>query len=431
VAGLELTPGGKLIAAAIVGPNGTNNFGVFRFNPDGTADETFGTDGMVVTEMGAFAAAASAEGCSAAVPGGLVLQPDGKVVVVGTLECYGAKRSWSTVGLVRYDVDGSLDRTFGTDGILLTVLQGAGAVVTHQPDGSLVVGTSSGGFALARYRADGILDKSFGTDGTARMSFDAYPADPSGLLTEPDGKIVINGFVQVGTNSRGFALARFEADGTPDPTFGTNGVTTTITGYLSISTGPGARHWTLMCDNRCVSPVVRQPDGRFVVADGARNSDQVRPTFRLHRFADAPTPAPPAGGQSPTTTTRADQPSVPTVDPPGDESPTAATPANSSTPPGSPAQPLTPGSAPSMSGLRPAALPDAATGAATPPPSTGAPTPPSDPRPSPADRDESAAAVTAERKNRRSSGLDAMAMSAGAALLAGVAILGARRRRRA
>ncbi|HKY75020.1 MAG TPA: hypothetical protein VJS45_02695, partial [Acidimicrobiia bacterium] len=329
VAGMVRAPDGKLIVAANLGPNGVNNFGVLRFNADGSRDDTFGTDGVVVTEMPVFAAAASVAHCSQAIPGGLVLQPDGKVALAGSVGLEDPVRSRTSVALVRYDVDGSLDDTFGTGGIVISGLDSStGAVLARLDDGRLLAGGTGagggGGFGLARYRPDGSLDTTFGSAGTVRTTLPGYSAIPSGLLVELDGTLVMNGLAYLGQNSRGVALARYRADGTPDQTFGTNGVTTTATGPVSVSTGPNSSHWTLVCSYRCVSPVVSQGNGRLIVADGARNSDDERPTFRLLRYADAVDPAPSGPAEPVSTTTTLGAPTGKPAAPPSADDPAPA-----------------------------------------------------------------------------------------------------------
>ena len=436
VVGMARAPDGKLIVAANVGPNGVNNFGVLRFNADGSRDDTFGTDGMVVTEMPVFAAAASVAHCSQAIPGGLVLQPDGKVVVAGSVGLEDPGRSTTGVALGRYDADGSLDDTFGTGGIVITVLDSStGAVLARLDDGRLLVGGTGvgggGGFGLARYRPDGSLDTTFGSGGTVRTALPGYSAIPSGLLVEPDGKLVMNGLAYLGQNSRGVALARYQADGTPDRTFGTNGVTTTATGPLSAPTGPTSRHWTLVCSYRCVSPVVSQGHGRLIVADGARNSDDERPTFRLVRYADSRPPVNPDGPsvQSPTTsTTITGEPAgFPAANPPDDGLPTTGAqpttipiPAPSVTAVTTSADPSGPGS---PRGLVPAG--NSMTGDTTVPPTEASgPSPTtSESDPSPAERAERAAAATSGTGRGWS-----RAAGAAAVIGAGLTAIGIRRR---
>ena len=339
VAGVAVAPDGKLLVAADVGRGGVNNFGLLRFNLDGSSDKAFGSNGMAVTEMNAFATAASATQCTAAIPGGFVLQPDGKMVEAGSLELQSPGRSTTRVGLVRYNVDGSLDSTFGTGGILVSGLETTtGATVARQSDGRLVVGGTGGfsgggpGLAVARYTDVGSLDPTFGTGGTTVVPFTAYYAVPSGLRVEPDGQLLADGFAYLDSNTRGIALARYNSDGTPDSTFGANGVITTATGRLSVPTGPNSSQWTLACQFPCVSPLVRESDGRLIVADSARNTDDERPTFRLLAYSESPTPSDTdaSSGEGPTTTTTA-EPTTTRADHPSDAPRT--TPAPSTTMP--------------------------------------------------------------------------------------------------
>src|SRR3989442_919160 len=115
---------------------------------------------------------------------------------------------------------GDLDATFGTGGRVLTDFGGgaeAGAVVL-QADGKIVVAGGFGGafFALARYNADGTLDPSFGSEGRVFTNFGGRDGARA-LALQADGKIVATGFTSsdFGTRRR-FALARYNPDGSLD-----------------------------------------------------------------------------------------------------------------------------------------------------------------------------------------------------------------------
>src|SRR5439155_21016656 len=123
-------------------------FALARYHPDGSLDSSFGTEGVVLTDVGGEARA-------------LVLQADGKIVVAGS----GAGSSNADFALARYNANGSLDDTFGVAGLVLTDPLGNGSAheasaLVLQPDGKIVVvGTSSfpdgpSDFALARYEGD-------------------------------------------------------------------------------------------------------------------------------------------------------------------------------------------------------------------------------------------------------------------------------------
>src|SRR5262249_38320846 len=129
-------------------------FGVARFNANGTLDTTFGSGGQVTT---AFAVGARTD-----LPtGGVVVQPDGKIVVAGN------SNSHNSFELARYNTNGTLDATFGTGGKVVTSFAQfpnglEASTLLLQPDGKLIVvgdtvGTAPYDWVLARYNSDGTL----------------------------------------------------------------------------------------------------------------------------------------------------------------------------------------------------------------------------------------------------------------------------------
>ncbi|WP_232629460.1 Ig-like domain-containing protein [Methylobacterium sp. Leaf118] len=139
------------------GSDGTADFAVVRYNTDGTLDTGFGTGGKILTPVGT----------STDVSFDVTMQADGKIVVAG----YGLDSNGFDFAVVRYNADGTLDTGFGTGGKILTpvgVGNDLGFSVTVQTDGKIVVagyGTGSDGsqdFAVVRYNVDGTLDTSFG-----------------------------------------------------------------------------------------------------------------------------------------------------------------------------------------------------------------------------------------------------------------------------
>ena len=125
--------------------------------------------------------------------------------------------------LVRYNVDGTLDGTFGTDGIAVTAFvnnaQDFANSVAIQPNGKIVVaGTTyargwytSDDFAVARYNTDGSLDTTFGTEG--RMTIDVYGDSMdmlSSVLIDQDGKILLGGRSNVDDPSYDFVVMRLQ-----------------------------------------------------------------------------------------------------------------------------------------------------------------------------------------------------------------------------
>jgi uncharacterized delta-60 repeat protein len=152
---------------------------------------------------------------------GVAIQADGKIVAAGSAA---PESSCCQFALARYNTDGSLDPSFGTGGQVTTDFGGLDEAsgVAIQADGKIVVagrGGPSSDFALARYNADGTLDPSFGTGGQVTTDFGGFGDAANGVAIQTDGKIVAAG--------TGFALARYNTDGSLDPSFGTGGQVTT------------------------------------------------------------------------------------------------------------------------------------------------------------------------------------------------------------
>jgi uncharacterized delta-60 repeat protein len=252
--GAALQPDGKIVVAGASGPNTGGRFTVVRYGTDGNLDRSFGRAGKVRTEFGRTDEIAI----------GVAVQPDGKIVAAGSAgEGY---QSHHDFALARYEPDGTPDTSFGGDGKVTTDFGGpfdlASAVVV-QPDGKIVAAgfgsriRSRHEFALARYGADGVLDPTFGEGGTVTTPLGRFnDAGAFDLVLLPDGKLLAAGrgdYLPDGTME--FALARYQPDGSLDPTFGSGGVVTTnLDGYGA--TGAAV-----------------QPDGRIVVAGQVRLAD--------------------------------------------------------------------------------------------------------------------------------------------------------------
>jgi uncharacterized delta-60 repeat protein len=142
----------------------------------------------------------------------IALQTDGKLVVLGSRQ--------SGKVLARYNSNGTLDTAFGTGGIAsIEIASFSGMKVAIQTDGKILVGGgSSGRFAVARYNANGSLDMSFGTGGLSVLPAEAGDSryGPSDLVIQPDGRIVMVGTESNQGNFTNVAVAKFSSDGTPD-----------------------------------------------------------------------------------------------------------------------------------------------------------------------------------------------------------------------
>lgn len=136
------------------------------------------------------------------------------------------------------------------------------AAMLLQPDGKIVVAGQTTNhtdvrFAMARYNADGSLDNSFGTGGKSAISLQSQFDIIKGIQRQPDGKIVAVG-LSMGGHDRSFAVARFTTDGQLDTGFGTNGFT--LTDIVGNQAGANA--------------VVLQPDGKIIAAGGAYTGER-------------------------------------------------------------------------------------------------------------------------------------------------------------
>jgi uncharacterized delta-60 repeat protein len=221
---------GKIVvvgSAYAPGPSRAD-FALARYNADGTPDNSFGTNGKVTTALpGGHSSAASA----------VALQPDGRLVVAGIVYTSTFPDEYrSDFAVVRYNADGTLDATFGAGGVVtIDFDQNDGAAgVAVQADGKLLLAGSAGkiagglgqasAFALARLKADGSPDASFDADGKTTLTILGYDWC-SALALQPDGRAVVAGSSMTGFNRTepDLALARFNADGSPDATFGAGG----------------------------------------------------------------------------------------------------------------------------------------------------------------------------------------------------------------
>ncbi|MEU0375205.1 calcium-binding protein [Streptomyces sp. NPDC006283] len=224
---VAVQPNGKIVSVGFAANYSEleSRFALTRHNPNGTPDTTFGDDGTVTTPINNMNPDLQWSEAHA-----LALQPDdGKIVVVGHSWKGYEDCCWFTVA--RYNPDGTLDSTFGGgDGRVFTPIGAPDEArdVAVQPDGKIVVvGTSGGRVAVARYNDDGTPDASFG-GGDGQVSYDPAPelpvegGDGRALALQPDGKIVVGG--QVGSTRFDFVVLRLNTNGSLDTGFSGDGI---------------------------------------------------------------------------------------------------------------------------------------------------------------------------------------------------------------
>lgn len=221
---VAIQPDGKIVVAGDSWTEtGWDGIDVVRYEPDGSIDTAFGTGGVATVE---FTDGSPGGGDGA---GGVAIQSDGKIVVAGDagLCC----EYTSSFGVARFNDDGTLDTTFSGNGEVVTNFtknDDSAGDVAIQADGKIVAVGVAGyqwgkiaTFALVRYDTDGTLDRTFGNRGKLRTPFRAtVPSDPIGILgawagavaIQTDGRIVAVGGADREVEGRidgRFALARY------------------------------------------------------------------------------------------------------------------------------------------------------------------------------------------------------------------------------
>ncbi len=225
---LALQPDGKIIIAGSI----TDSIDfyhqptILRFTENGMIDSSFGTNGYVQ-----FPATYIDNELN-----DLLIQPGGKIVAAGHYDVNGGGSSDFDVVMFRVDTNGIPDSTFGINGKVITAINAgvddvfgmaqdtAGNIVlcgfTTQP-------TLNQDLLLLKYTSDGVLIFTFGNNGMAILDF-ADTDVGMGIKIQPDNKIIVGGSSgQAFFGPRTMAVWRMMPDGTPDPTFGNNGIVLT------------------------------------------------------------------------------------------------------------------------------------------------------------------------------------------------------------
>ena len=211
---------GRIVVAGAAEDGALNaRFGAVRLNPNGSLDSTFGTDGKIF-----FGVGAASQGVKR-----ILLLPDGKIVFVGS-------GNFATTALdfivARLNANGTMDTTFDGDGIVNSDIALADMAydAVLQPDGRIVVvgfaddGSGVRRFAAIRYLPNGVRDNEFGLFGTLTAQLGSSNQDAaSTVLLQPDGKIVIGGTTKTGFENHDIGILRLTSSGATDSTFGTNG----------------------------------------------------------------------------------------------------------------------------------------------------------------------------------------------------------------
>jgi len=210
---LAIQSDGKIVVAGQAMSEIQPGPAVIRLNANGTLDTSFGNGGLATINL--------REG-GQQLATGVIIQSDGKIVFgVNSGNADGP----STIELVRFNANGTLDTSFGNAGTtVLLFFEGNTEYLLQQPDGKLLVG---GGLQMARVDAEGRLDPTFGQEGIAPLV-----APGNAIALQPNGQIiaVTNGNPGAGTIPSDGGMVRYNANGSVDLTFGTLGRTASIVG---------------------------------------------------------------------------------------------------------------------------------------------------------------------------------------------------------
>jgi uncharacterized delta-60 repeat protein len=185
----------------------------------GNLDSSFGTNGQVITDVSAQ-------------PDYLydgVLQTDGKIIAAGSSD-YPYKST-----LVRYKTNGRLDFTFGTNGVSAFQVNAKLSevyAVAIQQDGKIVTagyikGLTYKSMCVLRFKNNGDIDSTFGKDGVVIIDVPKNNLVGTGIVVQPDGKIVVAGSLAQGSSDDpkiGIVVARFKSNGQPDSSFNSTGI---------------------------------------------------------------------------------------------------------------------------------------------------------------------------------------------------------------
>ena len=224
--GVALQPDGKIVVVGYAGISSTRKvFAVARFNANGTLDTTFNGTGKTTVVIAGQDDEAR----------GVVIQPDGKIVVAGFAQISGSNNDFA---VARLNPNGTLDGSFNGSGKQTVAFDLGGGKndaarsVALEPDGKIILAgyaerfIPNYDFAVARLTPTGALDPTFNGTGKQTVPFDLGAGNDDEATTvavQPGGKIVVAGFAQVSASNYNFAIARLTANGSLDPAFNHTG----------------------------------------------------------------------------------------------------------------------------------------------------------------------------------------------------------------
>ena len=202
----------------------TTSLGLIKLNSDGTIDTTYGTNGSATTRFDYFGSNSDEFAKE------IFIQSDGKIVVTCSINtAYGFNPTDKIIGITRFNSNGFLDTNFGTNGYVINTNSKSFEIeLLGYSDDKFIINFNSSNTigATAKYNSNGFLDNSFGSNGIV-----IDPIFYNDMIVQSDGKIL-----KAGVINNQFYITRFDNNGSIDSTFGTNGsLNTTINSYSEIN----------------------------------------------------------------------------------------------------------------------------------------------------------------------------------------------------
>lgn len=248
------------------------DFAIVRYKENGVLDSSFGGTGIVTSDL---------EKPGDDLGASLAMQADGKILLGGTKN----NGDLSDMAIICYNTNGTVDSSFGVNGVAVTDFNGnkdVGNFIFIQPDAMILIGgsstnvsTSAGTLAVARLKTDGTPDISFGDNGkkTIAVPDASISITTSGVATDGNDNVIISG--QALKNAiLYYAIARLDANGILDNSFGDNGVSLVGAGTLGVAP----------------YGMAIQADNKILVTGASAGSGTVQKVFTLRLNNDAVLP---------------------------------------------------------------------------------------------------------------------------------------------